>query len=62
MSERREVWVEFGDGSVAKYGAQDEELADLLGKFQSAGVPCRIWIDGCLWTPPEESESAHIDD
>jgi hypothetical protein len=42
----REVWAEFGDGSVAKYGVEDNDLPDLLMLLRNSGVSCTLWIDG----------------
>jgi hypothetical protein len=46
---KREVWAEFGDGSVAKYGVEDDDLPDLLARFHNHGMPCTLWIDGQIW-------------
>lgn len=62
MSGQREVWVEFGDGSVAKYSVSEVDLAELLRNLRGAGMPCRIWVDGRLCPPPEQSERTHEDD
>jgi hypothetical protein len=56
MNTKREVWVEFGDGSVATYRIDDEELQTLVAQFCDAGVSCTVWVDGRLWTARDRSE------
>lgn len=58
MGVLREVWVEFGDGSVAKYEAADAALQDLLDRLLSAGVARRVWVDGRAWPQSPGSEGA----
>jgi hypothetical protein len=56
MKVKREVWAEFGDGSVATYGVEDEELLVLVKQLRDAGVSCSIWVDGRLWTQHDRPE------
>ena len=56
MNTKREVWAEFGDGSVATYRVDDEELQTLVTQFCDADVSCTIWVDGRLWTKRDRSE------
>ncbi|CAG0981558.1 hypothetical protein MYXO_01884 [Myxococcaceae bacterium] len=53
---KREVRVEFGDGSVAVYGVKDGELLGLLDQLRAAGVVCAIWVDGRPWTDQDRPE------
>jgi len=47
----RDVWIEFGDGSTAKYRVSNEGLPELLDRFLGeAGVSCTLWVDGRRWT------------
>jgi hypothetical protein len=56
MKTKREVWAEFGDGSVATYRVNDEELMLLANQLCDAGVSCTVWVDGRLWTRHDRSE------
>ncbi len=56
MKIKRDVWAEFGDGSVAVYGVKDDELQALLTQLCGVGMPCAIWVDGRLWTKHGQSE------
>lgn len=56
MKIKREVWAEFGDGSVAAYGVKDDELQALLDQLCGVGIPCAIWVDGRPWTRHGQSE------
>ncbi len=60
-----EVWAEFGDGSVAKYGVVNADLPGLLTQIRNNGIPCMLWVDGQIWEPcdePEASNSKHCAD
>lgn len=45
----REVWVEFADGSAAKYSGREEDLLPLIHQLMNAGPSCAIWVDGRIW-------------
>jgi hypothetical protein len=45
----REVWVEFADGSAAKYSGREEDLLPLINQLLNAGLACAIWVDGRIW-------------
>ncbi len=58
----REVWAEFADGSVAKYGVEDDDLPGLLNRFLDSGVSCTLWVDGQLWKPCERLDAGDSND
>lgn len=54
MPALREVWVEFDDGSVAKYKVKEEDFLPWINQLLSAGVARMIWVDGRVWTGMRE--------
>ncbi len=56
MRTLREVWVEFGDGSVAKYAVKEEDFLPQLNQLLNAGISCTIWVDGRIWAGERKSE------
>jgi len=58
---RREVWAEFGDGSVAKYGVEDDDLPRLLTLLSTQAGTCTLWVDGELWKPNERIDTIDPD-
>ncbi len=54
----KEVWVEFGDGSIAKYQVKAEDFPMWMDRLHNAGVARAIWVDGRAWTPGSGVEGA----
>ena len=54
----REIWVEFGDGSVAKYAVEEEDFLPLMTQLLDAGLSCTIWVGGRVWAGELERQEA----
>ncbi len=50
MKAMREIWVDFKDGSVAKYVVREEDFQCLINQLMCAEISRTIWVDGLVWT------------
>jgi hypothetical protein len=58
MTACHEVWVEFDDGSVAKYSVTAEEFDRLIQRLAREASCSAIWVDGRSWPMEPASEAA----